>query len=108
MLLISFSCYAAHLPGHEAGAWDHVRRGERRFVAGNAGLESHRRGLMPQDAYVLGEEEQSIVADTIVSVCRYKGWQLVAVHVRSTHLHGVVGGRSARCLVRGNLIQLGP
>jgi hypothetical protein len=48
------------------------------------------------------------VADTIVSVCRYKGWQLVAVHVRSTHLHGVVGGRSARCLVRGNLIQLGP
>ena len=45
---------------------------------------------MTQPAYTMPAPEREIVRDAIVGLCREKGWQLLAVHVRSNHAHMVV------------------
>ena len=36
--------------------------------------------------------ESSLVLAAIREVCLFRGWTLIAAHVRSTHVHVVVGG----------------
>jgi REP element-mobilizing transposase RayT len=45
---------------------------------------------MKQEVYTLDEVRRRVVLESIREVCRYKGWLLLAVHVRSTHVHLVV------------------
>lgn len=42
---------------------------------------------MLQDAYVLDKENRAIVLASIERHCAYRGWNLLAAHVRSNHLH---------------------
>ena len=46
--------------------------------------------LMREPAYSLGRQDRSIVLQAIREVCEYRGWVLVACHVRTTHVHAVV------------------
>lgn len=43
-----------------------------------------------QQEYHLNEVHRGIVLAAIQEVCRYRGWTLVAAHVRSTHVHTIV------------------
>jgi len=47
---------------------------------------------MPAGPFVLGEAARTTVLAAIEEVCRYRNWQLIAAHVRSTHVHVVVAG----------------
>lgn len=40
---------------------------------------------------LLSESQRAIVLDAVCEVCAYRGWKLYAVHVRSNHVHIVVG-----------------
>lgn len=86
--LLTFSCYRTHMRGDERGSWDRRRGaiersdalvdyGKRMMTYAEAGLE------FPKSLIVLG---------AIREVCLFRGWTLFAAHVRSTHVHVVVGG----------------
>jgi REP element-mobilizing transposase RayT len=45
---------------------------------------------MDQAPYVLDHDRRSIVLGAIQEVCLFRGWHLLAAHVRSTHVHSVV------------------
>ena len=51
---------------------------------------------MKQDEYLLASpESRTIVRDAIVKVCKFRGWFLHALHVRTNHVHGIVDAEVA-------------
>jgi REP element-mobilizing transposase RayT len=97
VLLVTFSCYGSHLPGDDRGSFDHLRRGERRFMVPNAAFEDDCRRRMRQPPYVLATSAaRATVRDAIASVCRHRAGFLYALHVGANHVHGVVESDSPR------------
>jgi REP element-mobilizing transposase RayT len=45
---------------------------------------------LKQAPYEMDQGQRAIVLQAIGEVCRYKGWRLLAAHVRSSHVHTVV------------------
>lgn len=89
--LLTFSCYGTHLhgePGGRVNRW-HNRYGSQ-WLEERPGLARAERGLMDQLPYLLDERRRGIVLQAIVSRAAERGWLLLAVHVRSTHVHLVV------------------
>jgi REP element-mobilizing transposase RayT len=54
------------------------------------GLVAFERSEMDQPPYVLDAVRREIVLRTIQEVARYRGWSLLAAHVRTNHLHVVI------------------
>lgn len=48
------------------------------------------RQRMNQAPYTLDEIRRATVLKAIQEVCLFRGWRLLAAHVRSTHVHSVV------------------
>jgi len=48
------------------------------------------RELLDQAPYSLDQMRRDAVLDAIREVCVHRGWRLLAVHVRTTHVHTVV------------------
>jgi len=96
-LLVTFSCYGSHLPGDDRGSFDHLRRGERRFILPNAALEDDCRRRMRQPPCVLATSAaRATERDAIAGVCKHRAWFLYALHVRANHVHGVVESDAPR------------
>jgi len=91
--LLTFNCYGTHLPGDERG-WVDRTRGDHRGGYGETALalESHARERMRHAPYLLDERRGQVVVSAIQEVCTFRSWQLLAAHVRTTHVHCVVGG----------------
>ena len=88
---ITFTTYGTWLHGSEKGSVDaaHNTYGEP-FLPPDAKRRKKARSEMKQPPYYLGEKERQIVCDAIVSLAEERGWQLLAVHVRTYHVHVVV------------------
>jgi REP element-mobilizing transposase RayT len=90
---ITFSTYGTWLHGTEKGKGsvdrEHNDFGDE-FVEPDPGRESEASQSMTQPVYVLDEPRRVVVRDAIMRVCLEKGWRLLAVHVRSNHVHVVV------------------
>ena len=68
---------------------DHNQFGEA-FVEPDPDREAAARESMSQPTYTLDEARRAIVRDAIVSLAKERGWQMLAVHVRTNHVHVVV------------------
>jgi hypothetical protein len=90
--LLTYSCYGTHLPGDQRGSVDRTR-GNRQggYREPSAALESHAKKLMLDDPYTLDLSRARLVLAAIREVGAFRGWDLLAAHVRSTHVHCVVG-----------------
>ncbi len=44
--------------------------------------------------WVLDEEDQNLILQTILGVCLHCGWTAYAAHVRTNHVHAVVSGEA--------------
>ena len=90
---ITFSTYGTWLHGTNKGAGsvdrDHRVYGEA-FVAPDPQRLTRARDAMSQPPYVLDTARREVVRDAIVALCREKGWSLLALHVRSNHVHMVI------------------
>jgi REP element-mobilizing transposase RayT len=90
---ITFSTYGTWVHGTSKGKGsvdrEHNQHGMP-FVEPDASCEAEAREKMKQPPYTMRADEREIVRDAIVELCREKGWQLLAVHVRSNHVHVVV------------------
>src|SRR5579863_3665478 len=91
--LLTFNCYGTRLPGDERG-WVERARGDQRggFHDPNPGLNQYCRETMKQQPYELDLPRARIVLEAIREVCSYRGWNLIAAHVRTNHVHVIVYG----------------
>lgn len=89
--LITFSCYGCHLHGGDSGSVDREHN-----VPGTPWLEpdamrvAAEHARMDQAPYRLDEIRRDAVLRAIQQVCAHRGWCLLAVHVRTTHVHAVI------------------
>jgi hypothetical protein len=88
---ITFACYGAHLHGDESGSVDrcHDLFGGRLLEGDRQRFAAERRRMV-QPAYELDSDSRAVVLQAIVEVCRHRGRNLSAAHVRSNHVHVVV------------------
>jgi REP element-mobilizing transposase RayT len=90
---ITFSTYGTWLHGTSRGKGsvdrDHSQYGAE-FVEPDALREAQSRGKLAQEPYTMNAPQREIVRDAIAGLCHEKGWQLLAVHVRTNHVHVVV------------------
>ena len=92
---ITFTTYGTWLHGRDPGSVDreHNVPGTPRLDP-DAALFDARMRAMKQPPYELDAPRRTVVLDTILEVCRHRTWSVHAVHVRTTHVHVVLTGRS--------------
>lgn len=89
--LITFTCYGARLHGNFKGSVD-----RRHNIPGTPVLppdEQQLRAaqeLLTGPPYALDDQRRLLVLKSIQEVCQYRGWSLLAAHVRTNHVHVVV------------------
>lgn len=90
---ITFSTYGTWLHGTDKGLGsvdaEHNRPGTP-FVEPDPERMQAARASMGQETYVMDARRRKVVRDAIVGICREKDWDLLALHVRSRHVHVVV------------------
>jgi len=84
--MLTFGTYAARLHGDERGSWHH-RLG---FVPANAQLHAEQERRVVGGAVTLDERERRVVLEELRRTCSYRGWRIIAAHVRAQHVHLVV------------------
>lgn len=89
---ITFSCYGTWLHGHELGSVDrHHNLPGTPYLPYDPWRLQAEQELMDQPPYYLDDERRrEIVLRSIQEVCDYRGWTLLAAHVRERHVHVVV------------------
>jgi REP element-mobilizing transposase RayT len=88
---VTFSCYGTHLHGHES---ESVDRSHNKYGAPHLPPDekTHQREKenMKQEQYIIDNARARIVLDSIIKTSIHRKWNLLAVHVRSTHVHVVI------------------
>ncbi len=94
--LITFTCYGAHLHGDASGSVARALNlaGTPYLDADPIKLRASRTHLTAKP-YEMDVSRRRLVLDAIRETCRHRRWSLLAVHVRSTHVHVVVHGMNA-------------
>jgi REP element-mobilizing transposase RayT len=89
--LITFACYGGHLHGGESGSVDRMHHTPGTPLLDVAlSLVAFEAELMDQAPYSMDKIRRDVVLGAIQDVCEYRGWSLLAAHVRSNHVHTVV------------------
>ncbi len=88
-LLLTWACYGTRLPG-QPGV---VTRNLNQFGGPLPNPDDRRANnvRMVQHAYVLDIPRSQIVLTSLQDVCEHRRWTLWAAHVRTNHVHVVVG-----------------
>lgn len=88
---ITFHTYGTRL--HGAPGWT-VDREHNAFgtpmMEPNAGLEAYEREAMSEAEFVMAAGERGVVEATLREVALHRNWELLALNVRTTHVHVVV------------------
>ena len=93
--LITFTCYGTRLYGNESGSVDRTHNAfQSPFLPPNPRRVAAEQKQMKGSAYELDQAARSVVLAALREVCGHRGWRLLAVHVRSTHVHLVVAAEA--------------
>ena len=89
--LITFACHGCHLHGDADGSVDrkHNLYGSP-LAEPNQGRLAAELDLMDQPPYQMDEARRDVVQEAIIDRCLQVDWHLLAVHVRSNHVHVVI------------------
>ena len=83
---ITWTTYGSWLAGDDRG-W--VKPGEG-IQAGDPDLLAEMRSRVADDAVTLDADQRAVVDETIRAHVRFRGWELLALNVRTNHVHLVV------------------
>src|SRR5690606_29909249 len=88
---VSFTAYGNWLHGDDRGSVDrwHNIIGEPTLV-GDEDLERREYEALKQPPMEFDESHRIAIQDAIVEVCAHREWRLIALHVRTKHVHAVV------------------
>ena len=89
LYLLTFTCYGTHLHGAAKGSFERRATGTRPRPP-HAGLEAVMRRTMVQEPYSLSAQIRPLVLEGIQARATRRGWDLLAIHVRTTHVHLVL------------------
>jgi REP element-mobilizing transposase RayT len=90
---ITFSTYGTWLPGTDKGMGSVDRQHNEygtSFVTPDPNRETQARSQMFQPPYTMDASRREVVRDAFVALAQEKDWRLLAVHVRSNHIHIVI------------------
>ncbi|MGH9584624.1 MAG: hypothetical protein ACRD4O_17015 [Bryobacteraceae bacterium] len=90
--LLMFSTYGTHLPGSKNGWVDAqhcIPCSPMRPY--NPKRESYWRSRLNESPWVLDREARLLALQAMLAVCGHREWMPYGVHVRSTHVHAVIG-----------------
>ena len=88
---VTFACHGAHLHGDESGSVDrHHNRFGTRTLDANPRRAAAERHNMNQPPYEMDTARRRVVLESLQEVCGHRGWNLLAAHVRSNHVHVIV------------------
>ena len=91
-LFLTWRTYGTWLPGDERGWIDERRNGYGEPMnRPDVRLEGAAAGLMKARATVFGSELRTAVEDAIREACAFREWPVVALAVRTNHVHLVRG-----------------
>jgi REP element-mobilizing transposase RayT len=91
--LITFACYGAHMHGAEEGSVDrHHNHFRAPLVEPNRRRLSAEQRLLSGLPYFLDEPRRQVVLKAVISRCFQSDWHVLAAHIRSNHVHVIVGG----------------
>ena len=62
------------------------------MLSHDPGREAHWRGRLSDRPWVLDREARLLTLNAILAVCTRRQWVAHAVHIRSNHVHAVIGG----------------
>jgi REP element-mobilizing transposase RayT len=103
--LLTWTTYGAWLHGDPRGSVDdqHNVPGEP-YAPANAVRQSVAARRMRSTGVVLDADARRIVAQAIADHCAVRRWELIAMHVRTRHVHAIIGAPDTRPeLVAGQL-----
>ena len=86
---LTFTCYGTHLHGAPTGSYERRPTGTRPRPP-HPGLEAAMRRALAQEPYELTNRHRPLVLEAIQEFALRKGWSLLALHVRTTHLYVVL------------------
>ena len=102
-VFITVSTYGTWLHGDERGSVN--RKGltfRAHFVAPNPKLERMKRSQMDQAPMIFDAAKRVCVHNAVESFCEFKQWRLLALHVRTNHMHALIlGEASSQRMVQG-------
>ena len=55
-------------------------------------MASFWKARLKEPPLVLEQDQRRTVLDAVLGVCGYRGWMAYGIHVRTNHVHTVVGG----------------
>ena len=88
---LTFSCYGTHLHGDERGSVDRRQNASGTpYVPPDSHLHRAELERMDQPSYHLDAPRAETVLAAIRSTAEYRHWNLIAAHVRSTHVHVLI------------------
>jgi hypothetical protein len=88
---ITFTTYGTRLHGSEKGSVDAEHNvHDTPLIDSNAEREQQARDAMTQAPYTMTAPEREIVCKAIVQLAKDRNWHLLAVHVRTNHVHVVI------------------
>jgi|SRR5579871_2752671 len=89
---LTFVCYGTWLHGDDRGSMDprHNVPGHR-VIEPNAARVCSARSRMTDGPYELDKQRRACVLNALIQHCEYRTWHLIAAHVRTNHVHVVVG-----------------
>jgi REP element-mobilizing transposase RayT len=89
--LITFRSYGTWLHGDERGSVDHVHnRVGTPYAPPDQRLHDRRLTQLKSEPLVFGARQRASVEKSIRETCALRGWGLMAVNVRTNHVHTVV------------------
>jgi REP element-mobilizing transposase RayT len=103
--LITFRCYGTWLHGDARGSMD--RHGASGYgdpiMAPSGALQRWEESQLRSEPFELGPDARPVVRAALEGVCERRGWVLLAVNVRTNHVHAVVAAEVAPEVVLNSL-----
>jgi REP element-mobilizing transposase RayT len=87
----TFTCYGTHLHGDPRGSVDdrhHWRNSP--YLGRNEKLQTWEQRQLRWPPYELHNTARKCVRTALVAGCERRGWELLALHIRTTHVHVVL------------------
>jgi REP element-mobilizing transposase RayT len=87
---LTWHTYGSWLHGHERGSVDDEHRDcGTPFAAPDQKRYTRRASELLHPPVVLDEAQRTAIQAAIIEVCNHRQWTLLALHVRTTHVHAV-------------------
>ena len=92
---LTWTTYGTRLRGDSSGSTDHAREGHAPTkYAAFPSMQQHDSGLLRHPPVVLSEHARRVVEQAIHERAAFKRWELLAIAVRSNHIHLLIRAES--------------